>query len=201
MGWKLPKCPIQVADWLVLPDIKVCRWPTWRRVMSKPSTHHSGLVWGWSGVIYGTYDQDKHKKHPTNFRLWPWPWGSGADAMLATGVFPLQSRHGVSCSYASLGSSSIDVLASHSESAGSSMGPRSWGILTALTTDASAIGVPPHENMGTGFGPCLDIYHIAVMLQKRNPNNSCNVSQRWMYGKSNHGYPWLKMDSRKFNYR
>ena len=65
MGWKLPKCPIQVADWLVLPDIQVCRWPTCRRVMNKQSTHHSGLVWGWSGVIYGTYDQDKHKKHPT----------------------------------------------------------------------------------------------------------------------------------------
>ena len=75
MGWKLPKCPIQVADWLVLPDIQMCRWPTCRRVMNKQSTRHSGLVWGWSGAIYGTYDQDKHKKRPTNFRLWPWPWG------------------------------------------------------------------------------------------------------------------------------
>ena len=116
---------------------------SYRRVMNKQSTHHSGLVWGWSGMIYGTNDQDKHKKRPTNIRLWPWPWGSGADVMLARGVFPRQSRHGVSCSCASLGSSSIDVLASHSESAGSSMGPRSWGILTALTTEASAIGGLP----------------------------------------------------------
>ena len=139
MGWKLPKCPIQVADWLVLPDVQVCRWPTYRRVMNKQSTHHSGLVWGWSGVIYGTYDQDKHKNVPQISSC-------GLDLGV---VGPMRCSLRV-CFLVKVGMVSlvpappwVPAVLMCLPVTQNQLGPpwdHSWGILTALTTDASAIG-------------------------------------------------------------